>query len=135
MKKLILTIFALALFSPAAYAKNVAAWLPSWEVEEAFQSFKDNADTIDVISPFWYHLNADGTLIPPEDGEDTAIIEFAHQNNIPIIPTISNSFNGDTVSAIVNDPEVKNKNILIISNLLRTFNYDGIDIDYEGFHS
>ncbi|MFC1647623.1 glycosyl hydrolase family 18 protein [Patescibacteria group bacterium] len=140
MKKLALTITIISLLissAPQALAKeyNVSAWLPSWETEEAFQSFQNNADTINTISPFWYHLNEDGTLVPPKDGEDITLIEFAHENNIPIIPTISNSFNGDTVAAIVNDPEIKKQNIQIISDLIRKYNYDGIDIDYEGLHS
>jgi len=140
MKKLTLTtltILALALLAPTALAKeyNVSAWLPSWEEEEAFQSFKDNADTINTISPFWYHLNDDGTLAAPEDGENQEIIDFARTNNIIIIPTISNSFNGDRVSGIINDPEIKKQSIQNIVDLVRKHNYDGIDIDYEGLNS
>jgi len=137
MKKIILTIIALILIAPTALAKeyNVSAWLPSWEEEEAFQSFKDNADKINTISPFWYHLNDDGTLAPPKNGERQDIIDFAKDNNIPIIPTISNSFNGDRVSGIVNDPEIKKQSIQNIVDLVREWDYDGIDIDYEGLHS
>lgn len=137
MKKIILTIIAFTLIAPTALAKeyNVSAWLPSWEAEEAFQSFKDNADTINTISPFWYHLNDDGTLAPPKDGENQELINFAKDNNIPIIPTISNSFSGERVSGIINDPEIKKQSIYNIVNLVRKFDYDGIDIDYEGLYS
>lgn len=137
MKKLLLTIITLALLAPTTLAKeyNVSAWLPNWEEEEAFQSFKDNVDSINVISPFWYHLNDDGTLVPPKNGENQEIIKFAKDNNIPIIPTISNSFNGDRVSGIINDPEIKKDSIQNIIDVIQKFDYDGIDIDYEGLHS
>lgn len=137
MKKIALTIIALIMLAPAAFAKeyNVSAWLPNWEEEQAFQSFKDNSDTINTISPFWYHLNDDGTIAPPAEGENQAIIKFAKDNGITIIPTISNSFNGDRVSGIINDPEIKKQSIQNIVDLVRKFNYDGIDIDYEGLNS
>ena len=137
MKKLILILLALTLLAPTTLAKeyNVSAWLPNWDEEEAFQSFKDNSQSINVISPFWYHLNDDGTLAPPKDGENRDIIQFAKDNNIPIIPTISNSFNGDRVSGIINDPQIKRQSIQNIIDLIREFDYDGIDIDYEGLHS
>jgi len=136
MKKLTLTIIALfMLAAPTAMAKNVSAWLPTWDEEEAFESFKNNADVINVISPFWYHLNDDGTLAPPEGGVPQEILEFAKQNGTPIIPTISNSFNGDRVSGIVNDPEIKTFHIQNIVDEVRKYDFDGIDIDYEGLHS
>ncbi len=137
MKKTLLVICAFALIAPTALAKeyNVSAWLPSWETDEAFQSFKDNVDTINTISPFWYHLNNDGTLAPPKDGENQELIKFAKDNGVTIIPTISNSFSGDLVSGIINDPEIKKSSIQNIVDLVRKFNYDGIDIDYEGLHS
>ena len=135
MKKTLLIIAPITLFAPTAAAKNVSAWLPTWDEEEAFRSFKDNAETINTISPFWYHLNEDGTLKPPEDGENQEIIDFAKNNGITLIPTISNSFNGDLVSGIINDPEIKKQSIYNIVDIVREFDYDGIDIDYEGLNS
>lgn len=137
----IITLILAALISVHAFAApafavaNVSAWLPSWDVEEAFQSFKNNSGTIDTISPFWYHLNENGNLDPTENAEDPAIIKFAKDNGIPIIPTISNSFDGEKVSGIINNPELKKENIQKIVVLVKTMNYDGIDIDYEGLKS
>lgn len=119
---------------------NVSAWLPSWDVKEAFNSFKNNKDTIDTISPFWYNVNEDGTVTEKAspDGRsavDSEIINFAHENDIPIIPTITNSFDGKKVSPVFNDPDIKRQNIQNIIDIIRTHNFDGIDIDYEGLKS
>lgn len=135
---LIIGLFlALALPVNAQTAKeyNVSAWLPSWDIKEATSSFTNNTETIDTISPFWYHVNADGTLEPPAGGEIQEIIKTAKDNNIPIIPTISNSFDGEKVSGLFNDPELKKTSIQNIVDKVREFDYDGIDIDYEGLKS
>ncbi|MFC1615912.1 glycosyl hydrolase family 18 protein [Patescibacteria group bacterium] len=121
-------------FSSTAFAASVSAWLPSWDVEEAFDSFQQNKDIIDVVSPFWYHVNADGSLSPTANSEDQTIIDFAKDNGIPVIPTISNSFDGDKVSTIINDDVLRNQNIQNIVNTVLMFDYDGIDIDYEGLN-
>lgn len=134
MKK-ILTCLIFLTISSSAYAYNVSAWLPSWDIEQAFDSFQRNEDVINTISPFWYNVNEDGTLTPKKDSEDKAIISFAKENNITIVPTITNSFDGNKVSPIFNDLELKKKNIQNIINKVNQFDYDGIDIDYEGLHS
>jgi spore germination protein len=129
----IITIFLLTPIP--THAANVSAWLPSWDVQEAFDSFKQNKDIIDVISPFWYHVNADGTLSPTKNSEDREIIKFAKDNGIPIIPTISNSFDGEKISGFLNDDELRKQHIRNIIAQVILFEYDGIDIDYEGILS
>jgi spore germination protein YaaH len=130
---------SISIYTPA-HAYNVSAWLPSWDTQEAEESFRNNADIIDTISPFWYNVNEDGTISAKEKphggiAEDDDIIEFAHQNGITIIPTITNSFDGEKVTGIFNEPQKKRENIQNIVDLVRTKNYDGIDIDYEGLKS
>lgn len=135
MKKLIAIfiggLLSFLLSSSITFAANVSAWLPSWDVNEAFSSFQENKDIIDVISPFWYHVNGDGTISPTDNSEDQDIIDFAKSNNIPIIPTISNSFDGQKISGFLNDPLQRSQNIQNIVNIVLNNDYDGIDIDYE----
>lgn len=155
MKKAILILYISFLFTPLAYAQqgatenaqtayaadlsnkqyNVSVWFPSWDIEESKQSLQNNLDVINNVSFFWYHVNGDGTLSPTKNSEDRALIKLAQDNGIPVVPTISNSFDGNKVSPIFNDPELRAKNIQIIVDKVREFNYDGIDIDYEGLKS
>jgi len=67
-----------------------------------------------------------------QNSEDQAIIDFAKANKIPIVPTISNSFDGKKISGFLNDPVRRDENIKNILDKVLEFNYDGIDIDYEG---
>lgn len=122
-------------FKPQAHATNVSAWLPSWDVQEAMTSLESNKNTIDVVSPFWYHVNGDGTLSPTKNSEDQVVIDFAKENNLPIIPTISNSFDGKKITGFLNDEAQRTQNIQNIVNKVLEMNYDGIDIDYEGILS
>jgi spore germination protein YaaH len=134
---LIVGLIVLLGSSPLALAKtyNVSAWMPSWDNEEAYESFDSNKDVIDSLSPFWYHVEEDGTITPPKDGENLALVKYAQENGIEVIPTISNSFDGNKIKGILNDSEQKKKNIQNIIDLVRKYNYDGIDIDYEAIHS
>lgn len=113
-------------------SKQVSAWLPGWDGESPFESFEQNVETIDVISPFWYGLNEDGTLFLKQGAEDQSVIDFAQENEVTLIPTIANSFNGQLVSDVINDPEIKEIHIQHIVDKVEEWDYDGIDIDYEG---
>jgi len=135
MKNFLVSILFLLFLAPQAFAYNVSAWLPNWDVKEAFQSFKDNSDIITTISPFWYNVAEDGTLILKENSEDQSVINLAKEKKVTLIPTITNSFKGATVSPIFNDLELKKKNIQIIVDKVLEKGYDGIDIDYEGIYS
>lgn len=135
MKRFLSTILILIVFTPSTFAYNVSAWLPNWDVEEGFYSFESNTDVINTISPFWYNVAEDGTLILKKNSEDQRVIDLAKKDGVVLIPTITNSFNGDTVSPVFNDPEIKKKNIQIIVDKILEKGYDGIDIDYEGLHS
>jgi len=135
-----LTILIIVLFASTSivvFAKiyQVSAWLPSWDIPQATESFEGNSDVIDTISPFWYHVHTDGTLSMTNGAEDMNIIHFAKENNIEIIPTISNSFDWRNVHDFLNDSEEKSKNIARIIDKVNFFDYDGIDIDYEGLLS
>ncbi len=132
---LITALFVSTAIPVSAKTYKVSAWLPSWDIAEATDSFENNADVIDTISPFWYHVHTDGTLSMTNGAEDMNIINFAKENNVEIIPTISNSFDWRAVHDFLNDSEEKDKNIARIVDKVLFFDYDGIDIDYEGLLS
>lgn len=135
MKRILLAALITILFADSVFAYKVSAWLPNWDLEEGFYSFESNTDVIDTISPFWYNVAEDGTLILKKDAEDQKVIDLAKKEGVMIIPTITNSFKAATVSPVFNDPEIKKKNIQIIVDKVLEKGYDGIDIDYEGLYT
>ena len=127
------TAFAQTLAPAAEY--KVTAWLVPWDNQAGIDSITRNVDYIDAISPFWYHVNEDGSLTVVKDGEDPVVTKLATDNKIPLIPTISNSFDGKKISGFLNDPVQKKNAIKNIVDLVNGKKYDGIDIDYEGILS
>jgi len=132
---LLLCVIYISRISTASAEYKVSAWLVPWDNAAGIESLERNKDYIDVISPFWYHVNADGTLETVENGENQKILNLARVNHIEVIPTISNSFDGEKIHEILNNPIEKKKNIQIIVDKVNKMKYDGIDIDYEGVKS
>lgn len=116
---------------PTARGRTVAGWIPYWLQKEAFAVIQKNPDLFTTLSPFWYELTSQGDLIVFPNGEDPAIIGFAKNYGIAIIPLIANSYNSQPVSTVLNDPVLRQRHIQTIVNTVFRMGYDGIEIDYE----
>jgi spore germination protein YaaH len=114
--------------------KQVMAWLPSWDQDEAFQSVQDNKDKISVIKPVWYKVRKNGTLKKFTGAENQEIIKFAKQNNIKIIPVITNDCDPYASEQVLKNAKVADRNITNIMHKVTSFKYDGIEPNYECMH-
>lgn len=111
---------------------KVAAWMPTnWDVEDAFEAFNNNLDVYDILSPFWFSANMDGSLEAKGGARDQDLINKAHDNNILVIPSITNNYSTEKSSALLKSPASILNHIDIIVREVVDNNYDGIDIDYE----
>jgi spore germination protein YaaH len=124
----------------AAVGKRVSGNLVFWDQSRGFETIAANAELFSEISPFWYHVAADGRVIPYTTAsgttyEDPSILSFLRSNGILVIPTVANIidgvWNGALVSGIINDPVLSSVNIASLVNLAVDRGYDGIDLDYE----
>ena len=106
----------------------VAAWYPSSEDPTGLESIAANLDVIDVIHPFWYAPLPDGTLQARARAEDESALAAWREAGLVILPTI---FSG--VWMMISDPATRAFHIEQIVALVEHMDYDGIDIDYEGF--
>ncbi len=113
--------------------RYIAAWLPtSFDKDQARASFEANKDILDEISPFWYSANpANGQLAPEEGARDRGLIEAAQEANVLVIPTVHNVEDPSAILPLLRDPERRKQHIAVIMDEVRTFGYDGFDIDYE----
>ncbi len=120
---------------PSVHPKTgryIAAWLPtSFDAEAARATFEANKDLLDEVSPFWYGVVSDGRIIPDVGARDQELVRVAHENNVLVIPTIHNIANPDAASDVISTPDRRTQHINIIMDEVRTYGYDGIDIDYE----
>ena len=136
-------LLAIVLLGPVASGslqRRVSANLVFWDQARGFDSIVANADVLSDVSPFWYHVGADGSVLPyrTETGatyEDPAILQFLRGRGILVIPSVTNIvdgiWDGALVSRIIRDPSLAAVNIGNLVQLAVNNGYDGIDLDYE----
>jgi spore germination protein len=140
----VLTIALLGPTASASLAKRVSGSLVFWDQSRGFDAIFANADVLSEVSPFWYHVAADGSVIPytSETGApyvDPSILVFLRARGILVIPSVTNIVNGvwdgALVSRILADPALASANINNLVQLAVNSGYDGIDLDYENLSS
>jgi len=127
---------------PPPSLNRVAAWLPtSWDSARARGSWEAHHIHIQELSPVWYQLDAsgDGSINCYAGARDVALVEAAHAQSALIIPLINNSyastgFDPTPVSTMMYDPDRRAAHIAALVNETLTYDYDGIDIDYESLN-
>lgn len=134
MIRVLLLILPLLLISPAHAQETteqsfcISVWYPSSEHPGGYESLMANLDVFDVVHPFWYTPLADGSLQPQPDAENAEKLAAWREAGLTIIPSIFSS-----VSLMIETPELREFHIAAILDLVERMDYDGIDIDYEGF--
>jgi len=112
---------------------NVSASLVWWDQDKGFESIRNNSKYLYSISPFWYELTIDGNIEPFSGTYDKEIIDYLKDNNILILPTISNEFEQEPLASIISDESKKDKHIEDILTLVE--DYDGISLNYENLNA
>lgn len=111
--------------------RSVAGWIPYWDYTRAFSVIQNNADVFDEMNPYWYDLTSSGQLASLANAENATLISYAQNNGKKLLPLISNEFDGNLVSAVINNSNAVQTHINDIINKVTTLGYSGIEIDYE----
>ena len=119
----------------AATNRKVSAWLPYWDNTRGHQSFLANADLYSDLSPFWYELNASGTVVAYPGAESATIVSDAKTKGVAVIPTVTNDFDPVRVHAMLTSAAARSAHVQALVNLVVAKGYDGIDLDYEGLQA
>ena len=146
---LLFSLLTHTLFLPATHAeenvprKILTGWIPYYSMKTALPDVLNNADLIKEVMPFWYTLKYNGKTKAPEildlyapANPSVPISEplTALRNaNLQIIPTITDGTSMGVLAGLLKNPTSRTQVVNVIMNLVRTNNYDGIDIDFEGF--
>lgn len=117
---------------------TVAAYVPYWDQTRGFSSAFSEVDLVDEVSPFWYSLHPDGSVVLA-DGANTRVdleaVRALQGRGIRVLPTVTNLRDGDwspeTVQAVLHDDAVRAAHVRNLVDLTVSEGYDGIDIDYE----
>lgn len=107
----------------------VSVWYPSSEDATGYDSLINNLDAIHEVNPFWYGPALDGTIFKFPNSEDPEKLKQWRDAGLAILPTIATT----GASAMIEDEAIRAEHIAAIVALVETNDYDGIDIDYEGY--
>lgn len=122
----------LAILHPKT-GRFIAAWLPTaFDADKARESFEANKALLDEVSPYWYTASPqDGSLVIEPGGRDLSLVETAHAANVLVIPTIHNVYDPNAILPLLQDPARRKAHVDKILHEIMTYDFDGIDIDYE----
>ena len=146
---LLFSLLTHTLFLPTTHAeenvprKILTGWIPYYSMKTALPDVLNNADLIKEVMPFWYTLKYNGKTKAPEildlyapANPSVPISEplnALRNANLQIIPTITDGTSMGVLAGLLKNPTSRTQVVNVIMNLVRTNNYDGIDIDFEGF--
>ena len=146
---LALVLFSSLLVVPSAHAeenvprKILTGWIPYYSMKTALPAALNNTDLIKEVMPFWYTLkystkskksSVTDLYTPANPSIPMAEPLAAMRNaNLQIIPTITDGTEKGVLAELLKAPASRTQVVSTIMNLVRTNNFDGIDIDFEGF--
>ena len=146
---LLFSLLASTPLLPATHAeenvprKILTGWIPYYSMKTALPDVLNNVDLIKEVMPFWYTLKYNGKTKTPEITDlyapanpsvPISVPLTALRNaNLQIIPTITDGTSEGVLAGLLKSPTSRTQVVNAIMNLVRVNNYDGIDLDFEGF--
>jgi spore germination protein YaaH len=112
-------------------------------MKTALPDVLNNIDLIKEVMPFWYTLKFNGKtkevyvadLYAPANPSVPISEPLTAMRNagLSIIPTITDGTDKLVLAGLLKNPTSRTQIVNAIMNIVRTNNYDGIDLDFEGF--
>jgi HAD superfamily hydrolase (TIGR01509 family) len=112
----------------------VNAWAPYWELDAATASIATNGATLHQVSPFWFTAKGSTTIQYSAnivEADTTAFAAAARASGATVIPSVTDTTGKGIMATILADPVKRTKHVQTLT--LLAGEYDGIDLDYEGF--
>lgn len=131
---LLLGFFLLPAVSHAASQdQDVAAWVPWWSEVTGANSATEHIDELDIIYPFVYEVQPDGTLknrVNFKDKHWKNLLSKAKGERVKVIPSLA-WFDGDAIHKVLSDKKTRKKHVDDIVKMVKKNKFDGVNIDYE----
>lgn len=96
--------------------------------KDSFTALQANVGALSMVSPYYFALQADGTIKNFEEPDTNALLRAAR---VKIIPMVKNEAHNANFTAQMSTPEAREKLAATIADLVVPRNYDGINIDFE----
>ena len=123
--------------------KIFTGWIPYYSIKTSLPAAINNADLIKEVMPFWYTLKFNGktqsTVVtdlysPANPSVPIAQTTSALRNaGFLLIPTITDGTEKGVLAGLLAKPAARTQIVQAITTMVVSNNYDGIDLDFEGF--
>ena len=123
--------------------KILTGWIPYYSMKTSLPASLNNADLIKEVMPFWYTLRYNSKtkvasivdLYAPANPSIpiASPLETMRSAGFQIIPTITDGTAKLVLSNLLASPANRSKIAKTIFDFVITNNFDGIDLDFEGF--
>ena len=121
--------------------KIYSGWIPYYGMKTSLPAALNNADLIREVMPFWYTLKYNGKkvtisdLYSPANPSVPIATPLATMKNagMTIIPTITDGTDKLVLSNLLSTENGRTEAVNAITELVLARNFDGIDLDFEGF--
>jgi spore germination protein YaaH len=123
--------------------KILTGWIPYYSIKTSLPAAINNADLIREVMPFWYTLKFNGKLnaavvtdlyTPANPSIPMAQTVGALRNaGFALIPTITDGTDKGVLAGLLAKPAARTQIVQAITDMVMANNYDGIDLDFEGF--
>jgi spore germination protein YaaH len=123
--------------------KILTGWIPYYSIKTSLPAAISNADLIREVMPFWYTLKFNGKT---QKAEVTDLYTPANPSipiaqtlgalrtaGFQIIPTITDGTQKLVLSGLLAKPASRTQIVQAITDSVVANNFDGIDLDFEGF--
>ena len=147
--KLLVVLLALSFVTaPQAYGANqprkiLTGWIPYYAMKTALPAALNNADLIKEVMPFWYTLKYDGKTkaayvsdlyVTGNPSVPIATpLAALRAAGFQIIPTITDGTDKLVLANLLASAANRTKIARTINDYVQLNNFDGIDLDFEGF--
>ena len=114
----------------------MSGWAPYWVLEEATETVARDGSMFQEISPFWFEARGatDVQFSGRLNAERIApFMEAARATGARIVPAVVDVMDEGGMAAVLADPTRRAAHVETLLELARTWEVDGLDIDYERF--
>ncbi|MFA6617768.1 MAG: glycosyl hydrolase family 18 protein [Candidatus Neomarinimicrobiota bacterium] len=120
--------------SGAYLSHAVFGYLPYWKRNSAPNYFQ--YDLLSHIALFDFSVSTNGDISSYPSGwpnDWTAMMNTAHENGVKLIMCVV-EFDNDKIHALINDTTASQNFYQNVSSIIKNYDLDGVNIDFEGLH-
>ncbi|MEI6844208.1 MAG: glycosyl hydrolase family 18 protein [Actinomycetes bacterium] len=118
--------------------KILTGWIPYYSMKSALPSAVANGDLIKEVMPFWYTLKSESKITDLYSPANPSVpmanpLAAMRDSGFSVIPTITDGTDKLVLAKILSDTKLRATLVSTITNLVVLNNFQGIDLDFEGF--